>query len=164
MFKTKKVLLLGHVGVGKTTLLKNLIGQPVLDKDSPLPSVGLSLHSVEIKDSDKVDKIVLWDIGGDSTVSNIDADLLKGTHAVIYLFDVTRPATYHDLEEEMKALVKMLPQVPFLLIANKADTLTSHDANDFAHFQHKVFLFSARKDADNSILIDEIKNLFENGV
>lgn len=164
MSKTKKVLLLGQIGVGKTTLLKNLIGQPILNKDSPLPSVGLSMYTMRIKNSEVVDKIVLWDIGGDSTIKNIEADLLKGTHAVFYLFDVTRPATYEDIEEEMNALIKVLPKVPYLLIANKADALSKDRTKDFNHLPYEIFPFSARKEADNTMLMEKIKNMFSHGI
>ncbi|AMM52144.1 tRNA modification GTPase MnmE [Rufibacter sp. DG15C] len=68
---------------------------------------------------------------------------LQKASLVLYLFDVTT-TTPAELKEEIEAL--QLPQVPYLLIANKKDLATPAQLESFAGFENLVYLSAGTKD------------------
>ncbi|QHL86278.1 tRNA uridine-5-carboxymethylaminomethyl(34) synthesis GTPase MnmE [Nibribacter ruber] len=68
---------------------------------------------------------------------------LQKASLVLYLFDVTTTLP-EQLREELAAL--QLPQVPYLLIANKKDLATPAQLKSFAGFEHLVYLSAGTKE------------------
>ncbi|WP_345161990.1 tRNA uridine-5-carboxymethylaminomethyl(34) synthesis GTPase MnmE [Nibribacter koreensis] len=67
---------------------------------------------------------------------------LQKASLVLYLFDVTTTSP-EELTEEIEAL--QLPQVPYLLIANKKDLATPDQLERFTDFENLVYLSAGTK-------------------
>jgi len=119
---SKKVILLGLFGVGKTSLIKRFVHQKFDEKY--ITTIGvkvdkkiLSIHGVQLS-------MLIWDIAGESSQQKVPASYKLGSNGIIYVFDVSRPSSFQNIKEELKALSDLLPNVPIQVVANKTDLLS----------------------------------------
>jgi small GTP-binding protein len=117
---TKKLVLLGQFGVGKTSLVRRFMTNEFL-KDYRT-TLGVQIKKKELKlPSGEIISLIIWDLEGFSSVLKTRSSYLLGTHGFIYVFDLTRPATYYNLEEDIKFIKSEYPDVVLKIIGNKSD-------------------------------------------
>ena len=120
MGQSKKIVLLGQFGVGKTSLVRRFLSNK-FSKDYKT-TLGVQIKKKEISlPSGKTLSMIIWDLEGFSSVSRTRASYLLGSHGFIYVFDLTRPATYYNLDEEIDFLQKKYPSVVTKVVGNKSD-------------------------------------------
>jgi len=119
---SKKVILLGHYGVGKTSLVKRFVHH--IFSDVYQATIGVSIEKKTLVIDDTEISMLIWDIAGESSQAKVPASYKLGAHGILYVFDLTRPETYARLANEINALSQMLPAVPIMVIGNKNDLLT----------------------------------------
>ena len=118
---SKKVALLGHYGVGKTSLTRRFVHRKFSDEYAT--TIGVNIEKKVVEVDDYTISMIIWDIAGESSQTKVPASYKLGAHGVIYAFDLTRPDTFSHLEEDLATLQKQLPNVPVLVIGNKKDLL-----------------------------------------
>jgi len=116
---SKKIVVLGHFGVGKTSLIKRFVDDSFTDNYKVSIGVHITKKVVEIA-ADSM-SLILWDLEGTDDIETIRNAYLLGTHGVIFVFDVTRPSTFQNLNSDLEIIKKKLPNIPFLTIGNKTD-------------------------------------------
>ncbi|MEL6812845.1 MAG: Rab family GTPase [Bacteroidota bacterium] len=129
MTHTKKVVLLGHFGVGKTSLLRRFVDQAF--SEDYLVTVGVHVKKKDIDINGDTMSLIIWDIEGNTSIEKARNSYLLGTHGFIYVFDVMRPETYGNITEEMTYLAEKFPDVPVSLVGNKADLFTNEFSESF---------------------------------
>lgn len=130
MSKAKKILVLGQVNVGKSTLIKNICSIPLAENE--LSTIGLSVSSLKLTDTPSIEKLIFWTVGGQSSVSLVQQDILIGTSALIYVFDLTRPSTFQNLDSELALLKERLPGIPTILVGSKKDLIAKDELEDLS--------------------------------
>ena len=125
MGKSKKVILLGNFGVGKTSLVRQYVFHKFSEEYMTTIGVRIDKKVVAI-DEDEV-SLIIWDIAGESTHQKIPDSYKLGAHGIIYVIDILRPSTYRSIEEEMFSLQELLPNAPIVKVANKIDLLTEKE-------------------------------------
>ena len=123
MSKVKKIVVLGSIGSGKSSLLKKLTGLPFSREE--IPTMGLRIYTLKVGEP-TISKLVFWELTSVGKLDSQPVDYLKGAHAAIYIFDLSRPSTYLDLLKEKEMLEGMLPNTPTLFVANKADLVAEN--------------------------------------
>lgn len=119
---SKKVILLGHYGVGKTSLVKQFVHQ--IFSEEYQTTIGVTIEK-KVIDIDQTEvSLLIWDIAGESSQAKVPASYKLGAHGIIYVFDLTRPETYASVSDEINALSQSLSNVPIMVIGNKNDLLT----------------------------------------
>ena len=93
---SRKVILTGSFGVGKTSLFSRFIHDSFSDRYITTIGVKVDKKSVEV-DGEKV-SILLWDIAGEVTQDKVPRSYFLGASAIIYVFDLTRPSTYKNID------------------------------------------------------------------
>lgn len=146
---SKKVILVGHFGVGKTSLVRQFVHQKF--SDEYLTTIGVKIDKKEMKlDDNRAVTLILWDIAGESSSAKIPDSYKLGAHGILFVFDVSRPSTYENINDQISELRKTLPEVPLLCLANKSDLLASNFRSDV---QNKVgnheLLFTSAKTGEN---------------
>ena len=119
---SKKVALLGHYGVGKSSLVRQFVHQKF--SDQYITTIGVNIEKKVVQLEEATVSMIIWDIAGESSQTKVPDSYKLGTNGIIYVFDLTRPDTFCHLEEDVAILQKKLPNVPILVIGNKKDLLT----------------------------------------
>ena len=116
LFPFLKMVILGEGGVGKTSVLKLIMGE---EPDSCyVPTVGVDVKEFDFELRDM--KLVFWDFSGQPRFRKLWKPFLEGTDIVILVTD----STAKNLEET-KTIYQLIkaekPELDFILIANKQD-------------------------------------------
>ena len=121
---SKKVALLGHYGVGKSSLVKRFVHQKF--SEQYITTIGVNIEKKVVEIEKTTVSMIIWDIAGESSQTKVPNAYKLGTHGVIYVFDLTRPDTFQQLEEDVAVLQNTLLNVPILLVGNKKDLLVEN--------------------------------------
>ncbi|MDX2158640.1 MAG: Rab family GTPase [Hyphomicrobiaceae bacterium] len=126
---TRKILLLGEIGVGKTSLVRRF----VLDE---LPTdyqatMGVDLYRYELKGlgpaKDRAIELVIWDTDGSYGHSIFSHVYAKGASGALIVGDVTRPTTLEHMAALAEAFTDAMPSRHFSLVLNKVDLTPPDD-------------------------------------
>jgi len=116
-----KVSLIGPTGVGKTSIQMKVAENKFIEQIKS--TVGVTFARKEKKVGDKTITMQIWDFGGQLRFQVISDILVKGSHAVLLIFDVTRPRTLSELTTRWLKLVQenITPSTILFLVGNKID-------------------------------------------
>ncbi|CCW62834.1 unnamed protein product [Phytomonas sp. EM1] len=116
-----KLILLGDSAVGKSKLVERFLMQryvPVL-----MSTYALTLYRYDFSTEDGVSYDVdIWDTAGQERFATMHPAYYHEAHACILVFDVTRKATYKNLDKWLKELRNYRPHIPCIVACNKIDT------------------------------------------
>lgn len=141
----KKIILIGHYGVGKTSLIQRFVEETF--SDSYKVSIGVYIHKKElVLENNTTVNLIIWDIEGYDSIHKIRESYLLGSHGLIYVFDLTRPKTYQNLTQVQKYVNKKLGNIPIKIVGNKLDMLSKSSLkNKITGFNTKIdYLVSAK--------------------
>ncbi len=123
---SKKIVVLGHFGVGKTSLIRRFVEDSFSNDYKVSIGVHITKKVVEITAGNQV-SLILWDLEGTDDLSNIRDSYLLGTHGLIYVFDVTRPSTFENINGDLRIVGEKLPNAPKIVVGNKVDLVVPED-------------------------------------
>ncbi|MCW5519026.1 GTP-binding protein [Aureitalea sp. L0-47] len=147
MAAVKKIVLIGHFGVGKTSLVRRYVDSAF--NEDYLVTVGVHVKKKEVTIDEEIVTLIIWDIEGNNSIDKARSSYLLGTHGFIYVFDVMRPETYEDIQSEMDYLEDNYKDIPVCMVGNKSDLFTEEFNQDF--FNDQVFkncYFTSAKTGD----------------
>jgi len=120
MQKSKKIVVLGHFGVGKTSLIRRFVTDTFSDNYKVTIGVHITKKVVEVSVDSKM-SLILWDLEGTDDVASIRDAYLLGTHGLVFVFDVSRPSTFEHLNTDLEIVSNKVPKTPLLVVGNKSD-------------------------------------------
>ncbi|WP_108803248.1 Rab family GTPase [Aquimarina sp. Aq107] len=123
---SKKVVLLGHFGVGKTSLFRRFIDDEFSEDYKVTLGVQIQKKVIEMPDGREL-SMIIWDTEGHTDIEDTRKSYLLGSNAFIYVFDLTRIDTYKDLNQDLKYLSKNHPKVTVKVIGNKLDLVNEKE-------------------------------------
>lgn len=148
MSQSKKIVMLGHFGVGKTSLVRQFVDSAF--SEDYLVTIGVQVKKKSlIVDGQPID-LIIWDIEGNMSLTQARKSYMLGAHGFIYVFDVTRPETFENLTDELQFLATHYPDVPREVVGNKTDLIVKDRIKDF--FDQDAFagcVFTSAKTSDN---------------
>ncbi|MCA6102328.1 GTP-binding protein [Bradyrhizobium australafricanum] len=118
---TAKVMLLGDMGVGKTSILYRLIYNRFEGQYKSTLGVEILSHDVAPTDGSDPMRLVLWDTDGDFGTQIFDTVYVTGASAAIIVSDVTRPQTVTRMVELVRGFEERFPGRPYRALLNKID-------------------------------------------
>lgn len=119
---SKKVILTGSFGVGKTSLFNQFVFSKFSDKY--LTTIGVKVNKKVIQVGDSELSILLWDIAGEVAQDKVPVSYFMGADGVIFVFDFTRPATFSEIKRDIDYLRGILPKGSIKVVGNKKDLVT----------------------------------------
>ena len=119
---TKKVILTGSFGVGKTSLFERFINTKFEDKYHTTIGVKVGKKLVKTEKGDL--SMMIWDIPGEVAQNKVPTSYFLGTSGIIYVFDVTRPSTYGNLKEDIEYLKNINKLTTIRIVGNKKDLIS----------------------------------------
>lgn len=116
---SKKVILTGSFGVGKTSLFNQFMYQKFDDKY--LTTIGVKVNNKVLDIEEERLSMMIWDIAGEVTQDKVPVSYFLGASGIIYVTDLSRPLTFANLESDIQFLKELVPKGEILIVANKAD-------------------------------------------
>ncbi len=122
---SRKVILIGKFGVGKTSLVRQFVYNKF--SEDYMTTIGVKIDKKVVLVKGVEISMLIWDIAGETTQDKVPSSYKLGAHGVLYVFDLTRPTSYENLQTEIQQLKMTLPNVPIRILANKSDLLQPED-------------------------------------
>ncbi len=145
---SKKVILLGHFSVGKTSLVKQFVYSKF--SEEYLTTIGVKIDKKEIEFDEKLLTMIIWDIEGGAAQSKLPKSYFLGANGIIFVFDLTRPATYANIEGELQYFLDLLPKARVQIVGNKADLLDELELKEIrTELEGKFDHISSAKTGEN---------------
>ncbi|MGB1307918.1 MAG: Rab family GTPase [Oceanihabitans sp.] len=123
MNSSKKIVLLGHFVVGKSSLIRRFVEDTFSENYKVTIGVHILKKEVKISANENI-SLIIWDLEGNDNISNTRDSYLLGTNGFIYVYDLTRPATYQSLENDTNYIKDKYPKTPLKVVGNKSDLVT----------------------------------------
>ncbi|MGI9545487.1 MAG: Rab family GTPase [Cyclobacteriaceae bacterium] len=122
---SKKIIILGQYGVGKSSLIRQFVHRKFSDKY--LTTIGVHVQKKEVEIGSIQLAMIIWDLEGDTSVSKVRPSYLFGANGIIYVFDLSRTYTYADIEAEVGIVKQKFPDEPVKIVGNKKDLINQND-------------------------------------
>lgn len=126
--QTKKILLLGHFHVGKTSLIKRFVQNSF--SEEYITSIGVTIEkkTIEIKGQNLT--FIIWDVAGEVSIDRTPPNYLLGCEGIIYVFDLSRPSTWQNMQEQYDKIQSKFPFEPIKIVGNKSDLLRKKEIEE----------------------------------
>ncbi|XP_061607184.1 ras-related protein Rab-32 [Phyllopteryx taeniolatus] len=123
-----KVLVIGDLGVGKTSIIKRYVHHIFSQHYRATIGVDFALKVLQW-DPDTVVRLQLWDIAGQERYGNMTRVYYREAVGALVVFDSTRASTFDAVlkwkdDLDSKVTLNHGRPVPAVLLANKADQAT----------------------------------------
>ncbi len=142
---SKKIALVGSFGVGKTSLFRRFIDNEFSTDYKSTLGVQIQKKVISMDNGTEL-TMILWDTEGHQNIEEGRSSYLLGSHAFVYVFDITRIDTYKDINTQLDFLKKNYPNAVIKVIGNKVDAALKKKVAE-ALDEHKVtydYLTSAK--------------------
>lgn len=147
---SKKIVILGHFGVGKSSLIRQFVENTFSEDYKVTIGVHILKKEVVLENSTEKITLVLWDLEGNDDINKTRLTYLLGTHAFIYVYDVTRPETYITLEKELLFFEENYPTIPVKVVGNKKDLVSEKIINEKQlHAKALTHIYTSAKTGKN---------------
>jgi small GTP-binding protein len=157
---SKKIILTGSFGVGKTSLFNRYIYQEFSDKY--LTTIGVKVNKKLVQVEGKEISLLVWDIAGEVSQDKVPASYFLGASGIVYVTDLTRPITFKNLESDYLFLKELLPYGIIKVVANKRDLVTDEQIEQIAKELPRPWDYlTSAKTGDNveNLFLDMAKSL-----
>lgn len=127
MSAARKVMLLGEIGVGKTSIVQRL----VFDRFdmSYKPTIGVDVYRYDVAETPKRPRMtmIIWDTDGNIGQSIFRHVYMREASAAVIVGDATRPGTLETVAALENGFRQALPGRAVALVVNKLDLLAGED-------------------------------------
>lgn len=156
--KSAKVMLLGDIGVGKSSLARRFVFDRFDTEYKTTIGVDVLTHDVDLGepcDGARL-RLVLWDTDGDFGSRIFETVYLAGASAAIIVADATRPATIVKMIGLVAHFEDAFPGRPVAPIVNKIDLAEDFARDGLADLGPRDTIFTSAKTglAVNEMFVD----------
>ena len=124
-----KVILVGEMGTGKTSLINTAIGLSFQDKLPSTTTNSIVNKVMEIKG--KKYSINLWDTIGQEKYRSLTKIFMKGAKVVIFVYDITSRHTFTELDFWFKSTQEIINEkIVMGIIGNKSDLFLKEEVSE----------------------------------
>jgi small GTP-binding protein len=148
-----KVILIGDGAVGKTSLIRRYMEGKF--KADYLTTIGSQVYTKKLvsKSETKI-TLAVWDISGQPAFAAIRPEYYKGAKAILLVYDLTRPETFHHLDGWLGETKRYSSNPEIILIANKSDLEANRKINrksgeEYASRINAPYLETSARDGSN---------------
>ena len=118
--RSAKIMLLGDIGVGKTSLARRLLFGRFETSYKTTIAVDVLTHDIHLSGGGQM-RLVLWDTDGDFGQAIFSTMYVAGAAGAIVVADASRPASFARMEGLLDTFAERFPGRPRKAIVNKID-------------------------------------------
>ncbi len=115
-----KIMLLGEIGVGKSSLARRFVFDRFDADYKSTIGVDILTHDTRLEDGASM-RLVLWDTDGEFGTRIFDTVYVKGASGALIVSDATRPATLEKAARLATRFQESFPGRPVRVVVNKTD-------------------------------------------
>jgi small GTP-binding protein len=123
-----KVSMLGAFAVGKTSLVQRFVTGIFSDRYQTTIGVRIDKREVHVDGRDVL--LMLWDLQGEDDVHTVPFNHVRGSSAFFVVADGTREQTLDTALRLREEALRLLGDVPCLLLLNKVDAKADWQISD----------------------------------
>ena len=124
-----KVILIGESGTGKTSLINATMGLKFKDVLESTTTNSFSSKTITINNKEYV--LNLWDTIGQEKFRSLTKIFIKDSKIVILVYDITRKASFNELNFWLKMIQDILGDEPILgICGNKSDLFVKEQVKE----------------------------------
>jgi len=151
-----KILVCGPAACGKEKLIHRFAKKKKCDKDYKITTgVDVLLKEVMYEEGKKA-VLSFWDIGGQERFSFIRSTFYKAASGVLLVFDLTRAATWDNVQNWHAEVKQYAGNIPFLLIGNNVDLIPEvgevidrEECQEYADDQDSIYVETSANEGTN---------------
>ncbi len=125
----KKIMIIGGVGVGKTSITHRLIFNRF--DAAYKATIGVDIYTYdcpfEWEGQPQSLRMVLWDTDGDFGMAMFSTVYIKGAAAAVVVADITDPESVDTATRLIGRFAEVMPGRPVALLLNKVDLATGEE-------------------------------------
>lgn len=139
MEDSKKIVLIGDGGVGKTTFIKQVINNAF--EKRYLSTLGCEVSTYL--------NLSIWDINGQEKYGGLKDMYYNQASLGVFFFDLTSKITYKNLQEWINNFKNINPNVPIVIVGNKIDIeenikVSQQDIDNLFNITNYVYCLSCK--------------------
>ncbi len=131
-----KVVIAGDGNVGKTSLVRQYCEGKFTA--SRVMTIGVDFQTKLVELPSGTVKLSIWDMAGQQRFQAIRGSFYRGSLAVALTYDLTAPSTLNSLKTWMDEVLKVVPGIPAVVVANKSDLASAPDDPDGRAFARQL--------------------------
>merc|ERR1711988_883201 len=151
-----KVVLLGDMGVGKSSIALRLVHDQF--NANSVTTVGAVCWTKSVQTKNGPVKLQLWDTAGQERYHALAPLYYRGASVAVVVYDITRRETFATLQDWVKELKMQGPSnILIAVVGNKADLaekrdVDTQDGQKFASEISGIFAETSAKDSAGGIM------------
>ena len=159
----QKIIFIGDVSVGKTSIINVLMGQKFNNEYEA--SIGVDFFSKTIKYKGKTIKLQIWDSAGQEKFRSLIPNYIRGSSLVFIVYDITNRKSFENLQSWID-FVNNIENSNIVILANKTDLesqrqVQTEEGQKFCtEKNYDFFEVSAKEDNNlNNMLFNSVAGL-----
>ena len=151
----RKIVLLGDLAVGKTSLVRRFVYNQFSDEYIQTIGTKVSKKNLAVDtDGEKHElTLVIWDVLGQQGYTQVQSAAFSGSHGALFVCDLTRKITLYSILHYWIPKLEEVAGVPGVLLANKKDLsnweMDISDLKEFSKITGLPFLLTSAKTGEN---------------
>jgi Ras-related protein Rab-5C len=143
--QSAKVMLLGDIGVGKSSLARRLVFDRFDSEYKTTIGVDVLTYDIALGPNSPVDRLrlILWDTDGDFGLAIFETVYVRGASAAIIVADASRPATMVKMANLARSFSERMPGRPVCNVINKIDLASGRHESGSGHPEVGDVLYSS---------------------
>ena len=148
-----KVKTVGDSNVGKSSIVLRFVEDTFSGEMQP--TIGVEFKSKIFECYDKRVKATIWDTAGAERYRTITSNYYRGSHAIIFVYDVTERNSFENIEKfwlkEVRGFFPNTAEIVLLLVGNKIDCehsrkVTEEEGEELARKHGMMFIETSAKE------------------
>ena len=143
---TSKIMLLGEIEVGKTSLVHRLVDQKFSGDYKATMHVDIFPYTYRADGMEKA--FGIWDIDGDLSESTLGHTYMTGASGALIIGDTTRPGTWETMVRIAETFQSRIPGAPYEYILNKCDLTRPEPSETATIFGKSTYRLTSAKSGE----------------
>jgi len=123
-----KTVIVGSGSVGKTSMIIRYSTGSFREHYSPTLGTGFAYKKLKL--GDDFATLQIWDMGSQDFLERVRANYYVGTHAVVFMFDLTSNESMNEVLEWKNEVDTHLDNYTALLVGNKSDLVMDREISE----------------------------------